>query len=289
MKPVSFERGVAVLLFFLAVLAPGLPSDARSPLFPDIESIRERGELVVALVARDEPPFFSVGPEGRLEGFSIRLAETIAQRLGVRVRYDRSAETYDELVALLVSERADISLAGVTPTPQRSLQVRFTRPLVEASLTAVVNRVRGIAYRGCPTVAELGELARRDKALGAVKEGATVSRLEAAVEGARIRTFASTLDAFGAAAQGKIVAAVGSEVEARYFLDRDPSRRLALALCPFAALPDPLAIAVRPDAPGLVTWLDILLLDAGAPIPAEQLVRKAGDWTFGWRDQFESR
>lgn len=60
MKSVSFKWGVAVLLFVLAVFATSLPSDARAPLFPDIESIRERGEVVVALVARDEPPFSSM-------------------------------------------------------------------------------------------------------------------------------------------------------------------------------------------------------------------------------------
>lgn len=283
-RPACFV--LVALSCFFATLAASRVSEARSPLFPDIASIQQRGELVVALVARDEPPLFAVGSQGKLEGFSIQLAETIAERLGVRLRYDRTAETYDDLISLLVEERADLSLAGVTPTPRRSLQVRFTRPLVEASLTAVVNRVGGIEYRGCPTVAELGALARREKGLGAVKQGATVARLRTAVDGARVRTFATTMEAFAAAARGEVVAAVGSEVEARYFLDRDPARRLSVALCPYNSLPDPLAIAVRPDAPGLVTWLDILLLDAGAPIPAEQLVREAGHWRFGWRDQF---
>ena len=275
-----------VLLVLVAVLGFAHSVSAREPLFPDIETIKERGELVVALVKSDEPPLFSVDEDGKLSGFSVRLAETIAGRLGVRLRYDRSAATYDDLIALLVTGDADISLAGVTPTPERSLLVRFTQPLVSASLTALVNRVRGIGYRGCPTVAELGELARREHGVGVVEQGATAARLRSAVDAARLQTWPTVSDVFRAAAEGKVVAAVGSEVEARYFLDRNPARRVGLALCTFPSLADPLAVAVRPDAPGLVTWLDILLLDAGAPIPAERLVREAGRWQFGWRDQF---
>ena len=65
---------------------------------PDIRRIVKRGELIVAMHREDGAPFYTLDKAGQLCGLDVDLAESIAQTLGVKVRFDRSSATFDGLV-----------------------------------------------------------------------------------------------------------------------------------------------------------------------------------------------
>ncbi len=62
---------------------------SQASLHEDMKSIIDRGELVVALVDEQNPPWFFKNKEGILEGSEIELARAMAKELGVRVRFNQ--------------------------------------------------------------------------------------------------------------------------------------------------------------------------------------------------------
>ena len=68
---------------------------------PDIKRIQDRGELVVAMFREDVYPLFYTDERGTLRGHEVDLAKEIASTLGVGLRIDRSAATFDGVVDIV--------------------------------------------------------------------------------------------------------------------------------------------------------------------------------------------
>ena len=102
---------------------------AMRPTPDDLERVLERGELVVA--TRVAPTTFYEDHLGAT-GMDFQLVKGLADKLGVNLRLE-TADTLEELFALLDSGRADIAAAGLTITPDRQLDYRFSSPYQEIS------------------------------------------------------------------------------------------------------------------------------------------------------------
>ena len=96
-------------------------------LAPEFARIINRGELVVALLGVDQPPFFEE-KNGKLSGFDVDFAREIAQKLGVRVRFNRQAQTFDGVVTLLAEGQADLAISKLSRTLSRARVVSFSAP-----------------------------------------------------------------------------------------------------------------------------------------------------------------
>src|SRR4030095_11458007 len=71
-----------------------VPATALDLRAPDIKTILDRGELIVAMTEGEQPPFYYVGPDGQLAGLDVTLARDIAARLGVKVSFNRSPKSF---------------------------------------------------------------------------------------------------------------------------------------------------------------------------------------------------
>jgi len=92
-----------------------------------LEEITQRGELRIACQTQG-PPFSFVDKNGKRTGSSVELAELMAKEMGVKVKfldYD-----WDGLIPALLSKKADILAADMTPTLKRALKIAFTRPFM---------------------------------------------------------------------------------------------------------------------------------------------------------------
>lgn len=85
----------------------------------------KRGTLRVATV-NGNPPFEAVGPDGKLEGYDIDLANMIAAALKVKVEFIQTDNP--GRIALLQTSKADITIANFTRTLERAKTVSFTDP-----------------------------------------------------------------------------------------------------------------------------------------------------------------
>jgi polar amino acid transport system substrate-binding protein len=95
-----------------------VPAAAPDLRAPDIKAILDRGELIVAMTEGDQPPFYYVGPDGQLAGLDATLARDIASRLGVKVSFNRSPKSFNEVVELVAQGGA---VAHTHPGPDGPL------------------------------------------------------------------------------------------------------------------------------------------------------------------------
>ena len=76
----------------------------------DLQSIIEAKVLRVAVTQFDLPGFHAQRPDGTLVGAEIELAQQIAQALGVGVQFIKDADSFDAVVDLVASGKADIGI-----------------------------------------------------------------------------------------------------------------------------------------------------------------------------------
>ena len=90
-----------------------------------LDEIAQRGELRIACQTQG-PPFSFVDKNGKRTGSSIELCELIAKEMGVQVKflnYD-----WDGLIPALLSKKADMLAADMTPTLKRAMKIAFAEP-----------------------------------------------------------------------------------------------------------------------------------------------------------------
>lgn len=111
------------LKFLLAiVLATAMVSAVHAGT---LEEIAQRGELRIACQTQGAP-FSFVDRNGNRTGSSIDLCDMIAKEMGVKAKYLNY--DWDGLIPALLSKKADMLAADMTPTLKRAMKIAFTDP-----------------------------------------------------------------------------------------------------------------------------------------------------------------
>jgi len=129
MKPL-YPHADAVVLTGDAALNP--PPPMRGGV---VASIRARGVLRVGFFPNRIPYVFRNG-QGKLVGFAVERAHSLASALGVRAEFIE-LRTQD-LAADMASGRCDIIMSGVLLTPLRSIDTLFSDPYLDETLAFAV-------------------------------------------------------------------------------------------------------------------------------------------------------
>jgi len=230
---------------------------------PDIARILNRGELIVALVAIDTPPFFSE-KNGVMEGIDIDLVNEIAAELKVPVRYDRSAKTFNEVVEVVADGKADFGISKLARTLSRAKMVSYTIPYMSIKHAWLVNRLA------------FAKLAKDRPAPQVVREfNGTIGVLEGRAwedfalknfPKAQMVRFKTWEEAVEAVKQGKIVATYRDEFEVNTVFKEDPKLTLTLRTITFNDLESSLAMPVGINDRALLGFLnEFIFLRAEKP------------------------
>jgi polar amino acid transport system substrate-binding protein len=109
---------------FSVLLMIGLTSTASGGTLDDIA---QRGTLRVACQTQG-PPFSFIDKNGQRTGSSIEFCKLMANEMGVKLEfldYD-----WDGLIPALLSKKADVLAADMTPTLKRAMKVAFSKPFI---------------------------------------------------------------------------------------------------------------------------------------------------------------
>ncbi|MGV8989287.1 MAG: ABC transporter substrate-binding protein [Cypionkella sp.] len=98
-----------------------------------LDDILARGELRVA-VQTQGPPFSFMDKNGNRTGSAIELTTLMAKEMGVKVVY--LDFDWDGLLPALMSGKADMLAADMTPTLARATKVGFTKPFMYVGAVA---------------------------------------------------------------------------------------------------------------------------------------------------------
>lgn len=106
------------------VMVLGLTSAAQAGTLDDIA---QRGELRIACQTQG-PPFSFVNKKGERAGSSVELVKLMAEEMGVKVVF--LDFDWDGLIPALLSKKADILAADMTPTLKRAMKIAFSVPFM---------------------------------------------------------------------------------------------------------------------------------------------------------------
>ena len=131
MKTRGFFALAAALLCGSAAAATA-PTDS-----PTLREVLKRGELRVGLEV-GYMPFEMVDKGGEIIGFDIDLARLMARKLGVKLQVVNQG--WDGIIPALLTGKFDVTLGGMTITPERATSVDFTDPYLTIGQTVLLNR-----------------------------------------------------------------------------------------------------------------------------------------------------
>jgi ABC-type amino acid transport substrate-binding protein len=259
----------ALWLFFTSFASAG----AKSPSPPDIQRIKDRGELIVAMFSQDIPPFFMHDENGRFYGLDVRLARDIAERLDVELRFNRQAQSFDQIIDILARHEADIGISWLSRTLARAEKVRFTKPYIVLRQGLLINRLN------------LAKLPERDNPLQAlnhpqakigVKKGTSyVDYAHKIFPTAEIREYPDWEPYIvDAVAQGELVAGYHDEIEIKKYILSRPEASIQSSTAIIKDLTDPIAMAVPWDSHALLDWLNIYIENHVQDWDADKLLQK---------------
>lgn len=127
----AYGRRLAMPTLALLLLLHCLPKTAMTEeqtYPPDIERIRQRGKLIVALRPDSGPPLCSLDSQGEPKGIETDIARALAAKIGVELELNLDSATPAEALNLVRNRRADIAIANLTETSDRSLTTPFGIP-----------------------------------------------------------------------------------------------------------------------------------------------------------------
>lgn len=239
-------------------------------LAPDLARIVMRGELVVAVLGVDQPPFFE-SRHGELRGIDIDLARDIAGQLGVAVRFNRDAKTFDGVVALLARGRADIAFSKLSRTLARTEVIRFSKPYVNLKRALLLDRVKFAGLANGRTTPEV--IRSYDGTIGILAGSAYAGYAAENFPKATVRPYATWDALLDALRTGAVAAAYRDEFDVKAVLQADAQAALRLRVVTLQDLDDPFAIGVALNEPTLLAFVNQFLADRAVQFDAAALLQ----------------
>jgi ABC-type amino acid transport substrate-binding protein len=244
-------------------------SDGRQ-LAPEIARIFNRGELVVAMLGVDTPPFF-YKKNDKLVGLEVDLAKAIARELKVTVRFDRRAKTFNEVVDMVARGEADLGISKLSRTLARAQKISFTDPYLRLNHAFILNRVKFAEYaKGRPVTAAIRDY---KGTLGVISNSSFADYATRYFPQAKVRAYPSWAELLKAVEKGEVVAAYRDEFEVKSVLKTDPKASLTLRTVTFKDLEDTLGIAVGIQDPVLLAFVDQYLAQSAEKLTIDSVLQ----------------
>ncbi len=261
-----------LLLLPFAAQAQTAQTDAATvPLAPDIRRIVARGELVVAMPRTDTPPFFYM-KDGEMQGIDAELARGLAQELKVKLRFERSAASFNEVVDVVARGEADAAICKLSRTLNRARTVRYSEPYLTLRHVLALNRVRFAELakgRDLPAV-----IRRFEGSVGVIAKSSYADFAQHNFPLAKIVEYPDWDTVVEALKRGEVIAAYRDEFEIKRLLKTDPRTSLHLRTVTLTDTQDSLGIAVAHDSHQLLGLINLYLAQRTEKLNVDHLLKR---------------
>ncbi len=127
-----------ILLGAMAVtLSAGMVGNSFAASENLLSQIKQSGTLKVGLEGT-YPPFSFQGDDGKLTGFEVEFADSLAQHLGVKAKL--TPTKWDGMLAALDSKRIDVVINQVTISPEREKKYDFSTPYTVSGIQVLTKK-----------------------------------------------------------------------------------------------------------------------------------------------------
>jgi len=244
----------------------------------EIKEILDKGYIVFGMAATDQKPFKYIDTaSGELIGLDVEIAYAIANRLGVKAVFNRSAASFDEVVQLVVNKEADIALSKLSLTMQRAELARFTQPYIILRQALLINRLEYAKIES-----KIKSKNGSKISIGVVNNSSYVNFAAANFPNAEIKKYENWTETVNALFEGKVMAIYRDEGEILTILATKKDASILMKPVIISDKRDPIAMAVSAEAPFLQGWLNIFLDDYVAQNRKELVPTRLVERHFGF-------
>jgi ABC-type amino acid transport substrate-binding protein len=259
----------------LIALASVITARAGESAFADIQRIFDASVVRVAIMARDVPPLIMT-EDGGPAGSEADLALDLAAKLGVEVEFLRTADTYDAVVDQVAAKEADLGISFLSSSVERALRVYFSRPYIQQSGRVFYSRTAFARLKrdyDIDALSEIGGTGAVDALeLGVVKGSTYQTILERDFSRFRVKPYPGLPELMEAVRNNAIFGGVHGSLQIKFYMHEHPSTAIHVALDPALRRPSDISIAVRPDAPNLLRWVDVYLANNVGMEDADEVI-----------------
>ncbi|MBT9314880.1 transporter substrate-binding domain-containing protein [Leptothoe spongobia] len=247
----------------------------RAEMSSDIQRILDRGTLIVALLGTDNPPFF-MGDTNDLEGLDIKIAQGLAESLGVDLEFNRSADTFNEVVDQVYHLEADIAISKLSRTLSRAKRVQFSRPYVTMRQGLLVNRVQLAEQTEGSHVVEA--IRNFNGQVGVIQGSSYGGFIKQKFPNATIKEYPTWEDIVEAVINGDIQAAYRDELEIKKIIYKNPDAALRLQTIALNDTRDQIAMALPWDSHHLQAFVNQYLDTFNLDYTADTVLEEYADY-----------
>jgi ABC-type amino acid transport substrate-binding protein len=275
------SRLVTNLLAIYLLSVCSLAVTAGESTFPDIQRILDAGTLRVAMHAGDIPPLILTGQDGAVNGSEADLAHDLAKKIGVGIEFVRSADTYDGVVEVVARGEADLGVSFLSSDVRRAKRVYFSQPYLKQKRRVFYNRAAFAKLQRDYEVETIRQLATTgavaDMRIGVVEGSIFGPLLRRDYPEVTVQPFPGLAELVNAVKEGRVFAGFHGGLQLDYYMHRHPETAIYIGVDPEAPYSSDISIAVRPDAPNLLRWVNVYLANhVGQLDPSELIERYAG-------------
>ncbi len=255
---------VFLMVAFMSILCYGYVHSIESGRY--IEKIKNRGTLVVGMVAKDQFPFFFVNDVNELVGLDVDIAMTIANLLDVNLEIDRSAKSFNDLIPLVDSGVIDLAISKLSRTLGRSQTVLYSSPYLVFRQALLLNRVQ-IAKVSSNDGELVSVLRNFSGKLGVIKNSSYERYARANFPLAEIVSFDTWGDALDALSRSELIGVYRDEMEIEVYTRTHPEQNLYLRPIIIKDQQDPIAVAMHSSAVHFMRFINLFFQSRGDVFP----------------------
>ncbi|WP_446010408.1 substrate-binding periplasmic protein [Candidatus Electrothrix sp.] len=275
MKKINILTAVYLLLF---LVHSSVSSGTEGSSFSDIQRILDNDRLLVAILAKDAPPMIMTDSQGGMTGFEADLARDIGEKIGVPVEFIRTAETYDEVIDIVAQKKADIAVSFLSSDVRRAKKVLFSKPYVKQNHKFFFNRELFVQLKRKYGIESVEEIAAKPGAatvtFGVLQGSVYQAALQREFPRLQIQLYQTLPEIMQAVRTGKILAGLHGQLQLEFFMRMHPETAIYVGIDPKVRHPSDISIAVRPDAPHLLQWINIYLTNQIGTLDVMSVVKK---------------
>lgn len=243
---------------------------------PFLQHIKDRGKLIVAMYSVDQPPFFMKDKNGKLIGLDVEIATKMAEIMGVEVEFNREAQSFNEVVDIVSSGKADIGISKLSFTLVRSQKVLYTKPYIVLGKTFLLNRLEMAKLNTSRKADTLnGLLNKKGRTIGVIKDSSYESFARQLFPNATI----VPLDSWGPqtlemGVRGDVLGIFRDDLEIKKLIRQKPDANLKVLPVTLKNQEDPIRIIVPWNQDHFVFWVNEFLQSLEISFTVDELLTK---------------
>lgn len=217
------------------------------PTAPDIKKIIDKGYLEVAILNEDLPPCVMTKEDGKLYGFDIELAHGIADSLGVEVKFNRSALSFNDMYEMVAHGHVDMVISKLSHTFKRAQHILYSRPYLNIKQSLLVNRLELISNK-VDENNPLKYLDSKDATIGVLDNSSYEDWAKEVFPNANIRKYLTWESIVDDVIDGEITAAFYDDIEVMMIVKKNPDIILNVVIYVLKDRKDSISIGLHNDS-----------------------------------------